>query len=114
MAQWAKQFSGQTHETRVEDCEEALRTAASAFRGAEPAEQTPRAKNVRAVAKRLVSARRHWTKARLLSLEGGAVDEAVAHRQEISSLRERLERLDANGVADVLAEFGVDDAGRAV
>ena len=114
MAQWARQFSGQTHETRVEDCEEALRTAASAFRGAEAADQEAKAKNVRAVAKRLVSTRRHLTKARLLTLEGGAADEAAGHRQEISSLRKRLELLDANGVDDVLAEFGVEDAGRAV
>jgi hypothetical protein len=114
VAQWARQFSGQTHETRVADCEEALRTAAAALHGADPADQKRKAKNVRAGAKRLVSARRHLMKARLLGLEAGAADEAAAHQQEISSLRERLEALDAHGLEDVLVEFGVAVAGSAV
>ena len=114
MAQWSKQFSGHTHRTRVEDCENALRAAGAAFRAAEAVTKMKKAKSVRVLAGRLVSARRHQLKTQLLKAQGASADRAQAHEAEISSLLARLEALDRNGLDMVLAEFGLEETGGAV
>jgi hypothetical protein len=88
--------------------------AAASFRAAHLAERRQKAKNVCAVARRLVSARRHWLNDRLLEAQGASADRADALEREIASLRAGLAALDANGVDGVLAEFGVGDIRQAV
>jgi hypothetical protein len=106
MAQWMGQYSGNTHKTRVEDLEAALRQAVHAFRMtiSEP-ERRKKAKSIRNLAKRLLSARRHMLRARV------AATEVFAQRgREIESLREREAAAAEEGVLGILAEFDAQDA----
>jgi hypothetical protein len=110
MAQWSRQFSGHTHQTRVEDCEEALRGAGNSFREASAATSLEKARNVRDLAQRLLSARRHLLKSRLLDADGASADRADRRAAEIASLRTRLETLDRGGIDGILEEFSLEDA----
>lgn len=103
MAQWLGQYSGNTHSTRVEDLEAALRQGVAAFHTAKlhGVRQT-KAKAVRHLAKRLLSARLRLFKARIADLEVG--------NRNLQSLRQREEQTRNEGVNGILAEFNASDA----
>jgi hypothetical protein len=110
VAQWLGQFSGHTHATRVEDAEETLRHAVAAFRAAASDDVRRRkARSVRNLAERLLSARLKLLKARLTALEPVAEDRQPS-AEEIESLREREARTRAEGLSGIVAEFGAADA----
>jgi hypothetical protein len=112
MAQWLRQYSGHTHETRVEDLEAALRKAVHAFRmtGSEP-ERRKKAKSVLRLAKRLLSARRRVRRAWLGAAPRVASEGALAQEgEEIESLPEREAAAIEQGVLEILAEFDARDA----
>jgi hypothetical protein len=109
VAQWLGQFSGHTHATKVEDAEEALRHAVAAFRAAGAGDRDRKAKSVRTLSARLLSARLKLLKARLAALE------PVAEGREqsadgIEALRAREAQTRADEVNGILAEFGALDA----
>ena len=65
MAQWSRQYTGNTHATRVADLEASLRRAVSAFTEAQSdPERASKAKSVRKLAERLLLARRRLLAAR--------------------------------------------------
>jgi hypothetical protein len=97
---------------RVEDLEEALRAAASTFRAATSDERSRMAKSVRALARRLVAARRHLLKSELLHTETASAERASPREPQVSALRKRLEALEASGIETVFLEFGVGDIRR--
>jgi hypothetical protein len=109
VAQWLGQFSGHTHATKVEDAEDALRHAVTAFRAAGPDDRRRKAKSVRNLAEQLLTARLKLLKARLAALEPAA-DGREQNADRIESLRARESQTRAAGVSGILAEFGAPDA----
>lgn len=103
MAQWLGQFTGLTHEGKVKDLETSLRRAVEAFRAA-PAEDRPKkAKAVRKLAERLLSARLRVLRARM------AVAPPPEHDERSAKLRAREAKLGEDGVTGILAELGATD-----
>jgi hypothetical protein len=109
MAQWLGQFSGNTHGTKVEDAEEALRHAVAVFRAADAGNRRRKSKMVRHLAARLLSARLKLLKARLAALEPLAEGREL-NADGIEALRAREAQTRADGVNGILAEFGALDA----
>ena len=109
MAQWLGHFSGHTHATKVEDAEEALRHAVTVFRAAGTGDHPRKAKSVRGLAERLLSARLKLLKARIAALEPVA-EGREQNAAGIEALRVREAQTRADGVKGILAEFGALDA----
>ena len=114
MAQWLGQFSGLTHETRVQDAEDALKHVVQAFRNASaPHEQEKKAKNIRHLAGRLLQARIRLFKARLSrASEPRMAGLPSPWSDGIDHLREQENAARAGGVQAILIEFGVDELDR--
>jgi hypothetical protein len=112
MAQWLGQYSGHTHETRVEDLEDTLRKAVQAFRmAASEPERRKKAKSVRNLAKRLLSARRRVQRGWLVAAPRVADEEAPAQGgEETEPSREREASTADQGMLEILAEFDAPDA----
>lgn len=112
MAQWNGMYSGHTHETLVQDVEQALRHAIDAFRLAtSEQERHGKAKSVRNLAKRLLSARRRLLKAKIVAAQRVRSAEAMeARAREIASLQDHHAESLQQGIADILSEFGAPDA----
>lgn len=109
MAQWLGQFSGHTHATKVEDAEESLRHAVTVFHTAEASDRNRKAKAVRRLAQRLLSARMKLLKARIVALTP-SLDDPQKNYSGIDALRTREEQLRIEGVKGILAEFDALDA----
>lgn len=107
VAQWLGQYTGNTHATRIDDMEASLRVAVSAFKMASTdSERRNKAKSVRKLAKRLLSARRHQLGARI-----AVARQVPGQREEVASLREQMASLEAHGVRGILTELDALDAG---
>jgi hypothetical protein len=110
VAQWLGQFSGNTHATRVEDAEDALRHAVTVFRSAASDEERARkGKSLRRIAERVRSSRLKLFRARLDAFEP-LVEGKQPQPCGIESLKERETRTIAEGLNGVLREFGAQDA----
>lgn len=103
MAQWNGQFSGLTHETKVQDIEASLRQAVVAYRGASVAERDSKAKAVRHLSKRLLAARLKALRARLSGLREPG--KRRVREVQLMQLQTREHELLAEGVAGILKEF---------
>ena len=110
MAQWAGQFSGRTHATRAAGMEGTLRLAVAAYRAADTEDARHRkAKAVRNLAAKLLTARLKLLKARIADLRPVAAGKGAGNEFEALQQREATTR--AEGVNGILAEFGAPDAG---
>ncbi len=109
MAEWLGQFSGNTHATKVADGEASLRHAIVVFResGLEKDRQR-KAKSLRNLAERLLSARLRFIRARIAALEPAAECTEEQYRV-IASLKEQVARTEEEGVGGILVEFGIQD-----
>jgi len=108
MAQWTGQFSGFTHETKVQDTEISLREAVATFKAlpeAERAERAGKMKAVRHLAERLLAVRRKALRARISALTEPGTKERLDSKQA-SHLRAREQELQAQGIDEILREFG--------
>ena len=103
MAQWKGQFSGLTHETKVQDLEATLRQAVTAFDAAPDAERETKAKAVRHLADRLLTARLKALRARLSALREPG--QKRASDSQVKQLQTREQEFHAQGVAGILKEF---------
>ncbi|MGI8603669.1 MAG: hypothetical protein ACR2OZ_11815 [Verrucomicrobiales bacterium] len=102
MAQWSGQFSGLTHESKVQDIEASLRQAVAAFDAAPEAERDSKSKAVHHLA-----ARSKAMHARLSALrEPGRKSASSSH---LTQLLTRERELQAQGVTGILREFNFDD-----
>ena len=102
MAQWQGQFSGFTHETKVQDLEESLRRAIRSAGEAGPVDRDRKLKAMWHVAERVLSSRSKALRARKSALtEPGRESEKA-----IVKLQEREIQLDQAGVKGILREFG--------
>jgi hypothetical protein len=105
MAQWIGQFSGRTHETKVQEVEDALRLAIQSYRTASDAEHANKLKAIRHLADRLLGARLKALRARISTLTEPGSKRLDA--TNAAQLRTREQELQAQGVDDVLREFGI-------
>jgi hypothetical protein len=105
MAQWNQQYSGQTHETKVQDLEASLRKAVKAFSAAtSETEKNHKEKAVRHLSERLLESRLKILHVRISGLivaksKAGATDE------EIARLKVREQEMRDNGMDGILREF---------
>jgi hypothetical protein len=103
MAQWAGQFSGFTHETKVQDVEHSLRQAITTYRALPEAERAGKLKAIQHLAERLLAVRLKALRARISALtEPGSKsldDTKAAH------LGTREQELEAQSADDILREF---------
>jgi hypothetical protein len=100
--------TGKTRDSRVADAEASLRRAISALVSADPAHRQRKAKNVRALAESVRSARVRRLKAVLNeSSEQRRTGYAKYSQAEVAAQRKNLEELQRSGVEAVLKEFGV-------
>jgi hypothetical protein len=108
MAQW--NGWGHSHHAHVEFTEEDLRHAVGVFRVAESApEKNKKAKSVRNLAKRLLSARLRLYRSRIRDWEPVTGGEPSLSRS-IDSLRQQEKSAIDGGVDAILAEFNAADA----
>jgi hypothetical protein len=111
MAQWLGQFSGHTHETKVEDAEALLRHAIEVFRaeGSHP-DYEKKAKALRRLAQRLLTARLKLVKAQLAAATDVQSGVALAQRaKQIAGLERKYEAMRQKDVVAILREFGLPD-----
>jgi hypothetical protein len=101
MAQWAHQYSGLTHDTKVVDREKTLRDTVTRF--AQVA--TDHVPDFAALAARVLWVRRKALRAKLSELrEPGSIEQSAV---QIQHLEHRLMNLESGGVIAILQEFSV-------
>ena len=102
MAQWIGQYSGLTHETKVQDLEESLRKAIKAFYTVSESERKSKLKAVLHISERLLVTRSKVLRTRISALDP---------RQSTNGnkLWVREQNLHAQGVAGILKEFGFNE-----
>jgi hypothetical protein len=105
MAQWTGQFSGFTHETKVQDIERSLRQAIQSFKAASEPGRAGKLKAVRQLSERLLAARRKALRARISALTEPGSKSLVG--EQALHLRTREQELQAQGVDEILREFGI-------
>jgi hypothetical protein len=93
MAQWKGLGSARNHATKVADVDASLRVAVS----------KRKAKAVRNLARRLLSARLHLIGSQLVKAKEKQAD------SEAASLQARYTACEAGGIESILEEFGFDD-----
>ena len=104
MAQWAFQYSGLTHDTKVQDMEASLRHAIDACSAAAESDRDRKQRAVVQLAERLLGARLKALRARISHLsEPGARRPPEEHLQ---TLRSRKQELETAGLDGILREFG--------
>jgi hypothetical protein len=102
-------YTWRNHATKVSDTEDLLRQAIRRYH-ALPSQAATREEGARikALAKRLLSARARYLKAREVEVgRVGTEESATLHATEIASLRRRQVELAAGGIAGLLREFGM-------
>lgn len=109
MAQWAWQFSGLSHATKVDDTELLLRHAVDAYRSADDDDKTKKAKSVRKLAFKLLNARLKLVKAKRSNIEPVRSEDWAIRKIQIEHLIEIETRLTSEGVNGILAEFGAQE-----
>lgn len=110
LAQWLGQFTGRTHGTAVRDAEELLRHAVAQLRLASPDHRARKAKAVRALAKRVYSARVRFLKASIQAVsEPNVASVHDDHGRDFDRLQSALSRVEAASLDGVLEEFSALD-----
>lgn len=110
MAQWIGQYSGLTHETKVQDLETSLRKTVAACATAPEAERESRGKAVEHLAGRLLAARLKAIRARLSALREPG--QKRASEDQLKQLQTCEQELLAQGVAGILKEFHFHEANK--
>src|SRR5262245_41030731 len=101
MAQWQGQFSGFTHETKVQDLEESLRRAVNAVAKATPADRDRKTKSMWQLAERLLSSRFKALRAR----ESALTEPGRRTLNAVAKLKKKEDQLQQVGLKGILREF---------
>ena len=111
MAQWLGQFSGHTHESKVEDAETALSQTIESLRAAiSDPEREKKAKAVKRLAERLMTLRLKMIKARISKLaDTRARKRHAGMSTEIESLERKHAAIWEQGVDAIFREFRAQD-----
>jgi hypothetical protein len=103
MAQWKGQYTGLTHESKVQDLEALLRLTVAAFDAALESERESKARAVHQLSHRLLSARLKALRARISKLLEPGVKRNSG--DQVSQLQAQKQNLRAQGMASILKEF---------
>jgi hypothetical protein len=109
MAQWAWQYSGLSHATKVDDNEQLLHHAVEVFKAAKDEEKSKKAKSVKKLAAKVLNARLKMIKAKRSDVEPVKSEDWAESRIQVEHLGELESRLTSGGVGGILAEFGVGE-----
>ncbi len=105
MAQWSRQFSGYTHETKVQDAEHSLRQAIKTFETLPETERAGKLKAIRHLSEKVLAARLKALRAKTSALTGPGT-KMTLNESHASHLRIREQELQSQGIDDILKEFG--------
>lgn len=109
MAQWAWQYSGLSHATKVEDYEYMLEHAIEVFKSCPDAERSKKAKSARKLAAKVLNARLKLVKAKCYEAEPVEAKDWKEKRVQIDHLKEAEAKLTSEGTAGILREFGASE-----
>ena len=105
MAQWAGQFTGRTHLSKVLDREEQLRHAIDVYKSKESgADRNAQAKKVVQLADKLLAARVRALEARLNAMGPLSPNSPIAN-----SMETKIQDVSEGGVQAILKEFNAAD-----
>ena len=104
MAQWARGYSGHTHDTKVFDLENAMRQAITAFANSEDVDRHNKSIAVYRLADRLIAARGKALLAHIARLS--EPDLRDDNLEMIQKLEFRKQRLESDSAVSILTEFG--------
>lgn len=109
MAQWLGQFTGNTHETKVHDAEDALQHSVDVYRSLlHDASREKKAKAILKQAERLLRARQKLAGARhAVARERRLTLNPELRDKELKPFEDKERLLRDGGVDAILAEFGV-------
>jgi len=107
LAQWIRQFTGNTHETKVEDIESSLTKAIEQLRSVADKEMGKWRKSVFHLAERLLAARIKMMKVRISNLKPLASPKDES--KKLNNLEDRKQRLEEEGLQGIFIEFGIED-----
>jgi len=103
MAQWMGQFSGRTHETKVQDIEVSLQKAVKALEGTSENDRKRKAKAVRRLSERLLLSRLKMLRARISVMTETMQKEELSKR--VNRLKLKEQGLIEQSVEGILREF---------
>jgi hypothetical protein len=105
MAQWARAYCGETHETKVADAEHSLRLAVAAYHDRETLlnESKQKQRQIHQLAERVLTSRLKALKARVSALESTAMNKRK--ETDSSHLRLQIQAMSDEGVSGILKEF---------
>ncbi len=106
MAQWAGQYSGFTHGTKVQDLEDSLRKAVTALADSSVDARENQNKVVRRLAERLLVARLKLLHARIAAASELRYRNGKASAEQVPKLELRARGVEADGLEGILREFG--------
>lgn len=110
MAQWNGQFTGNTHATKVQDLEHALRHSVNNFRETNlTTENKNKAKTVYKLAEKLFNARLKFLKVKLYDAEPVTEENVRKQSVQIENLQRQIENINREGISGILIEFGAKD-----
>jgi hypothetical protein len=109
MAQWAWQFTGLSHRTKVDDYENMLRHAVEVFKNAANDDKSQKARSVKKLAVKVFNARLKMVKAKRYEVEPVNETEWKVKRTQVQHLVEIEEKLASEGLSGILQEFGVPE-----
>jgi len=106
MAQWAWQFSGLSHATKVDDYEYMLKHAVEVFRTAHFEGKSKKGKSVRKLAAKVLNVRLKIIKAKRYEALPVKSEDWADRRIQIEHLDELERKLTSGGIDGILEEFG--------
>jgi len=105
MAQWMRQFTGATHDTKVQDVEESLQSAVEALTDADVEARADKFKAAEQLAGRLLKARLKAIGAKISALSEPGMESKAA--KQLPGLETRRQELLDQGVEGILREFKI-------
>jgi aspartate/glutamate racemase len=110
MAQWNGQFTSNTHATKVDDLESALKHAIKMFHEASSEDiRHKKAKSVRKLASKVLTARLKQVKAKRYETEPVTSEDLSLKRKQIHHLAAKEIAFQSQGIDGILLEFGVEE-----
>ncbi len=107
MAQWAGQYTGRTHESKIKDIEDTLLIAINSLKNADETTIGEKRKSVVKLCERLLSARHKAIKARISKITETRSFET--DDKKTTSLRKKEKQLKEKGIDGIIQEFEITE-----
>ena len=110
MAQWWGQYSGNSHQTKVDDLEEILQHAVIVFHNSDSdLERNSKKKNLCKLAKKLYNARLKLLRAKLDEAQPVIEGDLETQSSRIEALRTQEAKVKSEGINGIFVEFGIKE-----